>query len=81
MASAATNVQAMEDHRLKICFANGSEAIIDMSRRVHAIRFCKLADPVLFRSAELESDNVVWRGGEEQVRATINELLDGMLLI
>ena len=80
MFASAASVEALSDYRLKICFCNGSEAIINMERRIHALRFQKLSDPKLFRTARVHGDTVVWKRDSESVRATVSELLDCMML-
>lgn len=80
MWTSAESVQALPDFRLRICFCNGSEAIINMERRVRAIRFHKLADPYLFQTATIQGDAVVWSRNDESVRATVSELLDSMMM-
>ena len=80
MFASVASVEALSDYRLKICFYNGSEAIINMERRIHALRFQKLSDPKLFETAQAHGDTVVWKRDSESVRATVSELLDCMML-
>lgn len=78
MDASGITLQVLPDYQLKLCFHNGSEAIIDMKRRVHAIRFGRLASQELFEAARLVGSEVVWNNGMHCVRASINELLDSM---
>lgn len=71
-------LQVLPGYQLKLSFRNGSEAIVDMRHRIHAIRFGRLSSPVLFHAARLEGSEVVWDDGTHCVRASINELLDSM---
>ena len=80
MWTSVASVQALPEYRLRICFCNGSEAIINMERRIRAIRFHKLADPSLFQTAMVQGDAVVWNQNNESIRATIGELLDSMMM-
>lgn len=78
MDTTGVTLQVLPEYQLKLSFQNGSEAIVDMKRRVHAIRFGRLSSPELFRTATLVGSEVVWDDGICSVRASINELLDSM---
>ncbi len=78
MDTTGVTLQVLPEYQLKLSFQNGSEAIVDMKRRVHAIRFGRLSSPELFRTATLVGSEVVWDDGTCSVRASINELLDSM---
>lgn len=80
MLGSVASVQALPEYRLRIRFSNGSEAIVNMERRIRAIRFHKLADPRLFQTAQAQGDAVIWRRDSESIRATVGELLDSMML-
>ena len=71
-------VQVLPDYQLKLYFPNGSKALINMSKRVQAVRFGRLSDLKLFATARVEGSEVVWKDGTQCVRASINELLDSM---
>ena len=78
MDTTGVTLQVLPEYQLKLSFQNGSEAIVDMKRRVHAIRFGRLSSPELFRTATLVESEVVLDDGTCSVRASINELLDSM---
>ena len=78
MDTTGVTLQVLPEYQLKLSFPNGSEAIVDMKRRVHAIRFGLLSSTELFCTAALEGNEVVWDNGTHSVRASINELLDSM---
>ena len=78
MDTTGVTLQVLPEYQLKLSFQNGSEAIVDMKRRVYAIRFGRLSSPELFRTATLVGSEVVWDDGTCSVRASINELLDSM---
>ena len=71
-------LHVLPGYQLKLSFRNGSEAIVDMKHRLHAVRFGRLASPELFCAAKLEGSEVVWDNGTHCIRASINELLDSM---
>ena len=78
MDTTGITLQVLPDYQLRLRFPNGSEAIVDMKQRVHAIRFGRLSSPGLFETARLVDGEVVWDNGTYCVRASINELLDSM---
>ena len=78
MDATGITLQVLPNYQLKLSFPNGSEAVIDMKQRVHAIRFGRLSSPELFKTARLVDSEVVWDNGAYCVRASINELLDSM---
>ena len=78
MDTGGITLQVLPNYQLKLCFPNGSQALIDMRQRVRAIRFGQLASKELFHTARLMDSEVVWDDGAHCVRASINELLDSM---
>ena len=60
MDMTGVTLQVLPDYQLKLRFANGSEALINMSHRLRAIRFGRLSSPELFASARLADGEVVW---------------------
>ena len=78
MDDKAVSIQILPNYQLKLSFPNGSEAIVDMSQRIHGIRFGRLVSQALFDTARIEGDEVVWENDQESVHASINELLDSM---
>ena len=69
MDASGITLQVLPNYQLKLSFPNGSEAVIDMKQRVHAIRFGRLSSPELFKTARLVDSG--WDCGldEEGVRA------------
>ena len=80
MGSAIRDMHVLPDYRLKFAFVNGSEAVIDMKKRVKGMRFGALSDPELFAAARLERDEIVWSRGGITIRAPVNEVIDSMLM-
>ena len=78
MDTSGVTLKILPNYQLKLSFSNGSEAKIDMSNRIHGIRFGQLASENLFATARIEADNVIWNDGTQYVQASINELLDSM---
>lgn len=80
MGSAILDMHVLADYRLRFTFVNGSEAVIDMKRRIGGMRFGALADPELFAAARLDRDEIVWSRGGITIRAPVNEVIDSMLM-
>ena len=80
MGSAILDMYVLPDYRLRFTFVNGSEAVIDMKRRIGGMRFGALADPELFAAARLDRDEIVWSRGGITIRAPVNEVIDSMLM-
>lgn len=78
MHTAGVTLRVLPGYQLRFDFRNGSQAIVDMKHRVHAMRFGRLARPDVFSTARLEGNEVVWNSGPHHIRASINELLDSM---
>jgi hypothetical protein len=60
-----TEVEAIPDFRLRVCFADGLAGVVDLSRIVHSPKagvFAALANPSLFAQAGLEYGAVAWPG-------------------
>lgn len=56
-------VRPLESYRLYVCFADGLEGYVDMSRMIlgdHAGVFAVLKDPDLFRQVFLDHGAVTW---------------------
>ena len=80
MGTAVTKLEILPDYQLKLSFVNGSEAVINMSRRVRTPRFGCLSEPNLFAKACLDHDEVIWDAGDKTISVSVNELLDSMQL-
>jgi hypothetical protein len=71
-------VLPMKDYRLFLEMEGGSTATVDLSGRLHTIKFADLADEAFFKTAVTDGDYVIWGGG--RLRLTINELMEVILL-
>ena len=80
MESALKKVMPLEDYRLELTFRNGSTAVVNLARRVKALRFSRLASPETFATARAEGDRVVWTDGETPFGVYCGELLDAMMM-
>ena len=80
MDSGLAEVIPLPGYCLELRFRNGSSAVVNMTRRVNTLRFSRLAEPEMFRSARASGNKVVWTDGKHIVSAFCNELLDTMLM-
>lgn len=59
------NVEPLDGFRLRVCFRDGTEGEVQMSRLIHGPRagvFAGLADPARFAEARIQYGAVVWPG-------------------
>lgn len=80
METAALKVKSLPNYRLKIYFANGSVAVVDLKNRIKTLRFHVLADPKVFSGAKLAGDRITWPVENSTFEVFINDLLDTMLM-
>ena len=80
MDSGLIKATPLPGYRLELQFLNGSSAVVNMTRRIEALRFARLADKDLFFSARASGDKVVWSDGQRVISVFCGELLDAMLL-
>ena len=72
------SVQPMEDYRLYMEMEGGSTVTVDLSGKLHTMKYAELADTELFNSVTTDGDYVIW--GEGRLRLTVNELMEVVLL-
>ncbi len=72
------SVLPMKGYRLFMEMESGSSLIIDLSVKLHAMKYKELADEALFKTASTDGNYVIWGGG--RVRLTVNELMEVALL-
>lgn len=71
-------VLSLKDYRLFMEMEGGSTVTIDLSGKLHTMKYAELADEAFFNTAETDGDYVIWGGG--QIRLTVKELMDIVLL-
>ncbi|HHV18420.1 MAG TPA: DUF2442 domain-containing protein [Thermoanaerobacterales bacterium] len=71
-------VVPMKDYRLLMEMKGGSTVIVDISCKLHAMKYAELADEEFFKTATTDGDYVIWGGG--RLRLTVNELMEVVLL-
>lgn len=68
----------MSDYRLFMYMESGSNVIVDLSCRLHTMRYEALQDEMLFKTAKTDGNYVIWGNGSVKVSAA--ELLDVVLV-
>ncbi|MEL7610395.1 MAG: hypothetical protein AAGU74_12960 [Bacillota bacterium] len=71
-------VMPLKDYRLFMQMESGSSVTVDLSVKLHAMKYAELVDEAFFRTAETDGDYVIWGGG--RLRLTANELMEVVLL-
>jgi hypothetical protein len=71
-------VLPMKDYRLFMEMESGSTVTVDLSCKLHTMKYAELADEVFFKTATTDGDYVIWGGG--RLRLTVNELMEVVLL-
>lgn len=80
MDTVLKGVTPLRDYRLKLTFLNGSTAVVNMEKRVHTLRFARIAPAATFATARAEGDKVVWADGAVTFGVYCGELLDAMMM-
>ena len=60
MFFAVTDVQPLNDYKLRLTFKNGQQKIFDMKPFLETGIFCSLKDEQIFKSAKVIFDTVEW---------------------
>ena len=68
----------MKDYRLFMKMESGSSVTVDLSAKLHAMKYAELADETLFNNVKTDGDYVIW--GDGRLRLTVNELMDVILM-
>jgi hypothetical protein len=71
-------VLPMKDYRLFMEMESGSMVTVDLSGKLHTMKYAGLADETFFKTATTDGDYVIWGGG--RLRLTVNELMEVVLL-
>jgi hypothetical protein len=69
-----TEVEALGEHRLRLCFEDGARGELDFSKEVWRGIFAPLADPGYFASVELDEElgTIVWPNGADFAPETLH---------
>jgi hypothetical protein len=71
-------VVPMKDYRLFMEMAGGSSVTVDLSVKLHTMKYAALADETLFKDVTTDGNYVLWGGG--QIKLTAKELMEVVLI-
>lgn len=71
-------VLPMKDYRLFMEMESGSTVTVDLSGKLHTMKYGELVDEAFFKTATTDGDYVIWGSG--RLRLTVNELMEVVLL-
>lgn len=71
-------VLPMKDYRLLLEMEGGSTVIVDLSGKLHTMKYAELAEEAFFKTAATDGDYVIWGGG--RLSLTVNELMEVVLM-
>ncbi|HBK69029.1 MAG TPA: hypothetical protein DEB10_15420 [Ruminococcaceae bacterium] len=71
-------VVPMKDYRLFMEMESGSSVTVDLSVKLHTMKYAELADETLFKNVKTDGDYVIW--GDGRLRLTVNELMEVVLM-
>lgn len=71
------SVVPLKDHRLFMEMEGGSNVTVDLSVKLHTVKYAALVDETLFCDVKTDGDFLIWGGG--QVKLTVNELMEVVL--
>ena len=71
------SVMPMKDCRLFMEMESGSCLIVDLSVKLHTIKFKELEDETLFATVCTDGNYVVW--GDGRVKLTVKEMMEVVL--
>lgn len=72
------SVLPMKESRLFMEMEGGSSVIVDLSDKLHTMKYAELSEEEFFKTAVTDGDYVIWGGG--RMRITVNELMEVVLL-
>jgi len=71
-------VVPLKDYRLFMEMESGSNVTVDLSGKLHTMKYAELANEALFKTVKTDGDYVIWGGG--RIRLTANELMEVILM-
>jgi hypothetical protein len=72
------SVLPMKDHRLFMEMEGGSTVTVDLTNKLHTMKYAELSDAEFFNCVTTDGDYVIWGGG--RLCLTVNELMEVVLL-
>lgn len=72
-------VEALPNYEVLLTFHSGSRAIVNLKKRLNSMRLEKLNDPECFNSVSTDGVYVIWKCGVEEIRVSVDEMIDTLL--
>ncbi|MEA4961004.1 hypothetical protein [Lutispora sp.] len=72
------SVVPMRDYRLFMEMESGSSVTVNLSVKLHTMKYSDLKDETLFKNVRTDGDYVIW--GDGRIRLTVNEMLEVVLM-
>lgn len=72
------SVLPINNYRLFMEMEGGSTVTVDLSDKLHTMKYVALAEEGFFQTATTDGDYVIWGNG--RLKLTVNELMEVVLL-
>jgi hypothetical protein len=72
------SVVPMKNYRLFMDMESGSSMIVDLSVKLHTMKYKDLADETLFKTVSTDGNYVIW--GKGRLKLTVSEIVEVALL-
>ena len=67
-------IEAKDKYNILIELASGHKVILDLTQKLHTIRFHELANPDVFNKAETDGYSIIWKNGK--ILVSFGDILD-----
>lgn len=67
-------IEPQDNYNILIMLTSGHKIILDLTGKLHTIRFHELANPDVFKRAETDGYSIIWKNGK--IRVSFGEVLD-----
>lgn len=69
-----SKIEPQDKYNILIELASGHKIILDLSEKLHTIRFHELANPDVFKRVETDGYSIIWENGK--IMVSFGEILD-----
>lgn len=67
-------IETQDKYNILIELASGHRIILDLSQKLHTIRFHELTNPDVFKKAKTDGYSIIWKNGK--IVVSFGEILD-----
>lgn len=71
-------VLPLKGYRLFMEMEGGSTVTVELTGKLHTVKYADLSDEALFKTVETDGNCVIW--GDGRVKLTVNELMEVVLI-